>query len=176
MSWRCVRAWTAMLNACIKLLIDCTASISWVYFHITDLKRPTHCLSEYVLTTTINQSMVSIYSKGNYLSHWLALQWRHNDHDCVSNHQPRGCLLNRLFRRADQRKHQSSESLAFVWGIHRDRWISRTKGQLRGKCFHVMTSLWNNVIQTVILDLIRALAPRHSLHNVRYMPYNILKY
>ena len=29
----------------------------------------------------------------------------------------------------DQRKHQSSASLAFVWGIHRDRWIPRTKGQ-----------------------------------------------
>ena len=38
------------------------------------------------------------------------------------------------------RKHQSSTSLAFVWGIHRDWWILRTKGQLRGKCFHLMTS------------------------------------
>ena len=27
-----------------------------------------------------------------------SLQWRHNDHDSVSNHQPHGCLLNRLFR------------------------------------------------------------------------------
>ena len=26
-----------------------------------------------------------------------------------------------------------------MWGIHRDRWIPRTKGQLR-KCFHLMTS------------------------------------
>ena len=26
------------------------------------------------------------------------LQWRHTVHDGVSNHQPRGCLLNRLFR------------------------------------------------------------------------------
>ena len=43
---------------------------------------------------------------------------------------------------ADQRKHQSSASLAFVWGIHRDRWIPRAKGQLRGKCFHLMTSSW----------------------------------
>ena len=42
----------------------------------------------------------------------------------------------------DQRKHQSSASLAFVWGIHRDRWIPRTKGQLRGKSFHLMTSSW----------------------------------
>ena len=27
------------------------------------------------------------------------LHWRHNDHDSISNHQPHGCLLNRLFRR-----------------------------------------------------------------------------
>ena len=26
------------------------------------------------------------------------LQWRHNGHDSVSNHQPHDCLLNRLFR------------------------------------------------------------------------------
>ena len=26
------------------------------------------------------------------------LHWRHNDHGGVSNHQPHGCLLNRLFR------------------------------------------------------------------------------
>ena len=26
------------------------------------------------------------------------LQWRHNEHDGVSNHQPHDCLLNRLFR------------------------------------------------------------------------------
>ena len=32
-----------------------------------------------------------------------------------------------VYSDADQRKHQSSASLAFVWGIHRDRWIPRTK-------------------------------------------------
>ena len=31
------------------------------------------------------------------------LHWRHNDHDGVSNHQPRGCLLNRLFRRRSKK-------------------------------------------------------------------------
>ena len=31
--------------------------------------------------------------------HALSLRWRHNDHAGVSNHQPHGCLLNRLFRR-----------------------------------------------------------------------------
>ena len=31
--------------------------------------------------------------------HFNTFRWRHNDHDGVSNHQPHGCLLNRLFRR-----------------------------------------------------------------------------
>ena len=51
-------------------------------------------------------------------------------------------VYSTVYSEADQRKHQSSASLAFVWGIHRDRWIPRTKGQLRGKCFHLMTSSW----------------------------------
>ena len=51
-------------------------------------------------------------------------------------------VYSTVYSDADQRKHQSSASLAFVWGIHRDRWILRTKGQLRGKCFHLMTSSW----------------------------------
>ena len=51
-------------------------------------------------------------------------------------------LYSTVFSGADQRKHQSSASLAFVWGIHRDRWIPHTKGQLRGKCIHLMTSSW----------------------------------
>ena len=39
-----------------------------------------------------------------------------------------------VYSDADERKHQSSASLAFVRGIHRSRWIPRTKGQWRGKC------------------------------------------
>ena len=34
-----------------------------------------------------------------------------------------------VYSDADQRKHQSSASLAFVRGIHRERWIPRTNGQ-----------------------------------------------
>ena len=49
---------------------------------------------------------------------YIALQWRHNERDSVSNHRRLDCLLNRLFM-PDQRKHQSSASLAFMRGIHR---------------------------------------------------------
>ena len=45
-----------------------------------------------------------------------------------------------VYSGADQRKHQSSVSLAFVRGIHQDRWIPRTKGQLRGKYLRLLTS------------------------------------
>ena len=31
------------------------------------------------------------------------LQWRHNEHDSVSNHQPHDCLLNRLFGRRSKK-------------------------------------------------------------------------
>ena len=54
-------------------------------------------------------------------------------------------VYSTVYSDADQRKHQSSASLAFVRRIHRDRWIPRTKGQLRGKCFHLMTSSWTNL-------------------------------
>ena len=37
--------------------------------------------------------MYSIYQYSSYL---LALQWRHNASDGVSNHQPHDCLFNRL--------------------------------------------------------------------------------
>ena len=42
-----------------------------------------------------------------------------------------------VYSDADQRKHQSSAWLAFVRGIHRDRWIPRTNSQLRGN-----VSIW----------------------------------
>ena len=62
------------------------------------------------------------------------LQWRHNGRDSVSNHQPRECLLIRLIRQ-DQRKHQSSASLAFVRGIHRRPVNSPHKGPVMRKMF-----------------------------------------
>ena len=36
-------------------------------------------------------------------THGHSLQWRHNGHDSVSNHQPHDCLLNRLFRRRSKK-------------------------------------------------------------------------
>ena len=71
-------------------------------------------------------------------------------------------LYSAVYSDADQRKRQSSPSLAFVWGIHRDRWIPRTKGQLRGKCFHLMTSSCYVKNQIDLKMWVTCLAPIYS--------------
>ena len=67
-----------------------------------------------------------------------------------------------VYSGVDQRKHQSSASLAFVRGNHRDRWIPRTKGQLRGKCFHLMTSScisrYNKIYSKILWDKCNSLS------------------
>ena len=51
-------------------------------------------------------------------SYETTLQWRQNGRDSVSNHQPHDCFST-VYLDTDQRKHQSSASLAFVRGFHR---------------------------------------------------------
>ena len=63
-----------------------------------------------------------------YSDFGLPWQWRHNDGDGVSNHQP-------FIQGVDQRKHQSSVSLAFVSGIHRWPVNSPHKGPETRKMF-----------------------------------------
>ena len=68
-----------------------------------------------------------------------SLQWHYNGRDCVSNHQRLDCLLNCLFR---CRSKKTVLCHWHLWGESTgDRWISPTKGQWRGKCFHLMVSL-----------------------------------
>ena len=65
----------------------------------------------------------------------IPLQWRHNDRDGVSNHQPQDCLLNRICKAQIKKKHQSSASLAFVMEIHRWPVNSTHKGPVTRNMF-----------------------------------------
>ena len=78
---------------------------------IITIKKPTWITHLQNICPDINKTRTS-----NPLNN--TLQWRHNEHNVVFNHQPYDCLLN-LYSGTDQRKHQSSASLAFVRGIHR---------------------------------------------------------
>ena len=63
---------------------------------------------------TIN--FISLTKRKAWATHWSVvrnlqvctihtdpLHWRHSDHDSVSNHQPHGCLVNRVFRRRSKK-------------------------------------------------------------------------
>ena len=81
----------------------------------------------------------------NYHIHIMtacALHWRHNDHDGVSNHQPHGCLLNRLFRRRSK-KTSNLRVTGICVGNTPGPVNSPHKGPVTRKCFHLMTSSWS---------------------------------
>ena len=65
----------------------------------------------------------------------VALHWRHNGCDGVSNHQPHDRLFNHLFMR---RSKKTSKLTGFCGPVN-----SPHKWPVTRKCFHLMTSSWN---------------------------------
>ena len=69
--------------------------------------------------------------------------WHYNDviMDTIASQITSLMIFNSaVYSDADQRKHQSSTSLVFVWGIHRSLVNSLHRGPVTRKCFHLMTS------------------------------------
>ena len=64
-------------------------------------------------------------------------------------------VYSTVYSGADQRKHQSSASLAFVRGIHRWPVNSPHKGPATWKCFHLMMLSWkrNHNVNKIIGEL-----------------------
>ena len=111
------------------------------------------------------------------------LLWRHNERVGVSNHRCLDCLFNCLFRRRSNKT--SKPRVTGLWGeFIGHRWILRTKGQFREKCFHLMTSscssyriMWmpavpasvssknNGKITTVSLNDLGCHCSRNPFHN-----------
>ena len=87
--------------------------ISYMQNNFNELTVSALCLPPNLLTAPyIVPSRWSLYSL--YLTKSITLhisklilsaplQWRHNEHDGVSNNQPHDCLLNRLFRHRSQK-------------------------------------------------------------------------
>ena len=73
----------------------------------------------------------------------VSVLWHHSDVMMrVRGSQIIGVLMfcPTLYSSADQRKHESSASPAFVRGIH--RWQIDSPHKVTRKCFHLMTSSW----------------------------------
>ena len=56
-----------------------------------------------------------------------SLQWRRDERDSVSNHQPHDCLFNCLFRRRSKKNIKAPCHWPLCGEFTGDRWIPRTK-------------------------------------------------
>ena len=62
-----------------------------------------HPIGRYLAVRGLEALVLTI---GDVIKQWLknkSLQWRHNGHDDVSNHQPHHCLLSHLFGRRSKK-------------------------------------------------------------------------
>ena len=71
---------------------------------------------------------------GSFLMVSVPLDWRHNEHDGVSNHRRLDCLPNRIFRRRSK-KTSKLRVTGFYEGIHRWPVDSPQKGPVTRKMF-----------------------------------------
>ena len=96
----------------------------------------------------------------------ITLQWRHNGRGGVSNHQPRHCLFNRLFRGRSKKTSKLCVTglCAGNSGIHRWPVNSPHKGQVTRKCFYLMTSSRTGVVLKLFS---RNIPPSTSTKSVR---------
>ena len=120
-----------------------------------------HEISEYISRYLVGRSgqwcliyrlfdFVAVRIKHNH-AHiiYKSLPWRHNGHDSVSYHQLT-IIYSTVYAGADQRKHQSSASLAFVRGIHRGPVNSPHKWPVTRKMFpfhDVIMCIWHTIMQ-----------------------------
>ena len=90
-------------------------------------------LIEKSLTWVTYGTMLTIHCDV-WFSYWL--QWRHNERDGVSNHQPHDCVLNRFRRRSKK------ISKLRVTGLCEGNspMTGEFPAQRASKCFHLMTS------------------------------------
>ena len=92
----------------------------------------------------LNISKNLIFRSHCELWHPDVLQWRHDESE-ASQITTLTIVYSIVYSGADKGKHQSSSSLAFVWGIHRWPVNSPHKGTVTRKCLNLMTSSWSRV-------------------------------
>ena len=100
--------------------------------------------NDYTFTAYVKGFHCCIYKRVS-----ISLQWRHNERDGISNQQPHDCLLNR-FRRRSKKTSKLHVTGPLCGEFTGDRWIPRTKGQKRGKCFLLIRSSCKTVQHSII--------------------------
>ena len=115
MAWRRPGAKPLSETMMVRLLTHiCVTRPQWVKWQSSDMMSYLTSSSQYCIIVAISASyqiMLSFLRMAKKQRH--SLHWQHNGRDGVS------IICSTACSGADQRKHQSSASLAFVRGIHR---------------------------------------------------------
>ena len=91
----------------------------------------------------------------------ISLRWHHNDHDGVSNHQPHGCLLNRLLRRRSK-KTSKLRVTGLCVGNSPGPVNSPHKGPVTRKMFPFDDIIWNTVVSHPVRPVCWTLLRKHT--------------
>ena len=120
-------------NMLPELFDNFFCNVASVHEHNTRSACLNHIYVKFKGTTICNGSVNEIINP---------LQWHHNGRNGVSNHQSHNCLLKCLFSHKERHNENITATRHWpLWGESTgNRWIPRTKGQWRGKCFYLMTS------------------------------------
>ena len=86
------RKWFRYLQVLTGNFPKCSLAVYWPEGVCTRNQLSQHC---------VQQSRRRMRSRAQISR--MSLHWRHNYHDSDSNHQPHGCLLNRLFGRRSKK-------------------------------------------------------------------------
>ena len=135
------------------------------------------------------------FGTGNPNYQFYSLHWRHNDHDGVWNHQPHGCLLNRLFRRR-LKKASKLRVTGLCVGNSPEPVNSPHKGPVTRKMFPFDDVIMLNSVIQLPLPILRTIShnyqfnssaegslsniylKQHTVHPIlrKWMPSNFVQY
>ena len=74
-------------------------TMNWVSWLLFTSDHPNSCW----LIVDSSLSNIHKYNLDRNTKYVSTLHWRHSEYDDISNHQPHGCLLNRVFRRRSKK-------------------------------------------------------------------------
>ena len=104
-------------------------------FHISERKGYDFCIFHHLKQRPLTAPLRSVTPECFFRYFESSLQWRHNEHMLSSQITSLTVVYSTIYSGTDQRKHQSSGSLAFVRGIHWWPVNSPHKGPVTRKMF-----------------------------------------
>ena len=93
--WYCIRILGHESNISRSILAESNAEL-WVQMLFTSIY---HQIDRYIRARPV----AFVVRHRIFCITFIPLQWRQNERDCVSDHHPHDCLLNRLFRRKSKK-------------------------------------------------------------------------